>query len=77
MAKIIELDWKKRPSLQSIKNWLTKTIKKENKTINTPFSRYYNYDEQYVKINGQWMYRLALFNVKNNIIGARKNQKKH
>ncbi len=68
IAKIIELEWNKRPSPQSIKNWLTKTIKKENKTIKTPFSGYYNYDEQYVKINGQWMYRLALFDVKNNIL---------
>ncbi len=32
------------------------------------FSGYYNYAEQYVKINGQWMYRLALFNIKNNIL---------
>lgn len=68
IAKIIELEWKKRPSPQSIKNWLVKTIQKENKTINTPFSGYYNYDEQYVKINGKWMYRLALFDVKNNIL---------
>lgn len=68
MAKIIELEWNKRPSPQSIKNWLTKTIKKENKTIETLFSGYYNYDEQYVKINGQWMYRLALFDIKNNIL---------
>ncbi len=68
IAKIIELEWNKRPSPQSIKNWLTKTIKKENKTIKKSFSGYYNYDEQYVKINGQWMYRLALFDVKNDIL---------
>lgn len=68
IAKIIEIEWNQQPSPQSIKNWLTKTIKKENKNIKTFFSGYYNYDEQYVKINGQWMYRLALFDVKNNIL---------
>lgn len=31
IAKIIELEWNKRPSPQSIKNWLTKTIKRKNK----------------------------------------------
>ena len=68
IAKITELIWNKRPSPQSIKNWLTKTIKNENTTIKTPFSGYYNYDEQYVKINGRWKYRLALFDVKNDIL---------
>jgi len=68
IAKIIELKWNKRPSPQSIKNWLTKTIKKKNKTITTFYSGYYNYDEQYVKINGQWMYRLALFDIINNTL---------
>ena len=68
IAKIIELEWNKRPSPQSIKNWLTKTIQKENQTIKTSFSGYYNYDEQYVKINGKWMYRLTLFDVKNDIL---------
>jgi len=75
IAKIIELEWNKRPSPQSIKNWLTKTTKKKNKTIKTLFSGYYNYDEQYVKINGQWMYRLALFDIKKQYLSPRKNNK--
>lgn len=28
IAKIIEIIWNKRPSPQTIKNWLTKTVKK-------------------------------------------------
>jgi transposase-like protein len=68
IARIIELEWNKMPSPQSIKNWLTKTIKNEKITTQTLFSGYYNYDEQYVKINGKWQYRLALFDVKNDIL---------
>lgn len=53
ISKIIELDWNKRPSPQSIKNWLSKTIQNRNNDNKTDYSGYYNYDEQYVKINGK------------------------
>jgi transposase-like protein len=39
-------------SHQTIHNWLQKTTKNQIKNINTNYSRYYCYDEQYVKING-------------------------
>ncbi|MEG3225511.1 MAG: hypothetical protein BME94_08425 [Methanobacteriales archaeon Met13] len=31
------------------------------KQLKTSYSGYYCYDEQYVKINGTWMYRLTLY----------------
>jgi len=48
-------------SHQTIHNWLQKTTKNQIKNINTSYSGYYYYDEQYVKINGLWMYRLTLY----------------
>jgi transposase-like protein len=49
------------PSHQTIQNWLR--IEQENmiKNVNSPYSGYYCYDEQYVKIKGTWMYRLTLY----------------
>jgi transposase-like protein len=76
ISKIIELDWNKRPSPQSIKNWLSKTIQNRNKDTKADYSGYYNYDEQYVKINGKWMFRLALFDVKSNILVKEKIEEK-
>ena len=76
ISKIIELDWNKRPSPQSIKNWLSKTIQNRNNDTKTDYSGYYNYDEQYVKINGKWMFRLALFDVKNNNLFKEKIEEK-
>ena len=76
ISKIIELDWNKKPSPQSIKNWLSKTIQNKNNDTKTHYSGYYNYDEQYVKINGKWMFRLALFDVKNNILVKEKIEEK-
>jgi len=76
IAKIIEIEWNKRPSPQSIKNWLKETVFKKKKESKTIYSGYYNYDEQYVKINGQWMYRLALFDIKNNILVKEKIEEK-
>ena len=76
ISKIIELEWNKRPSPQSIKNWLSKTIQNRNINTKTDYSGYYNYDEQYVKINGKWMFRLALFDVKNNILVKEKIEEK-
>lgn len=48
-------------SYQTIHNWQQKTTKNQIQNIKTNYSGYYCYDEQYVKINGIWMYRLTLF----------------
>lgn len=55
------------PSHQTIKNWLT--IKPETKINNdiTVYSGYYSYDEQYIRINGNRMYRLTLYDTIVNI----------
>lgn len=47
-------------SHQTVDNWLQKP---ENTQIDVKpdYSGYYCYDEQYVKINGIWMYRLTLY----------------
>jgi transposase-like protein len=49
------------PSHQTIQNWLQ--IKPKNKIKNTKrhYSGYYCYDEQYLRINGDRMYRLTLY----------------
>ena len=39
-------------SHQTIHNWLQKTTENQIESINTSYSGYYCYDEQYVKING-------------------------
>ncbi len=48
-------------SHQTIHNWLQTTAKNQDTNIKTNHSGYYCYDEQFVKINGVWMYRLTLF----------------
>src|SRR5665811_238060 len=48
-------------SYQTIHNWQQKTSKNQINNIKTTYSGYYCYDEQFVKINGVWMYRLTLF----------------
>ncbi len=48
-------------SYQTIHNWQKKTSKNQINNIKTTYSGYYCYDEQYVKINGVWMYCLTLF----------------
>jgi transposase-like protein len=48
-------------SYQTINNWMQKTTKNHISNIETNYSGYYSYDEQYVKIKGIWMYRLTLF----------------
>jgi len=48
-------------SYQTIHNWQQITTKNQIQNIGTYYSGYYCYDEQYVKINGVWMYRLTLF----------------
>jgi transposase-like protein len=47
-------------SYQTIHNWLQKTTENQIKNVETLYSGYYCYDEQYVKINSVWMYRLTL-----------------
>jgi transposase-like protein len=48
-------------SYQTIHNWVHATTKNHISNIEADYSGYYCYDEQYVKINGVWMYRLTLF----------------
>jgi hypothetical protein len=48
-------------SYQTIRNWVQTTTKNHISNIEANYSGYYCYDEQYVKINGVWMYRLTLF----------------
>jgi transposase-like protein len=48
-------------SYQTIYNWLQITTKNQITNVETNYSGYYCYDEQYVKINGVWMYRLTLY----------------
>jgi transposase-like protein len=48
-------------SYQTINNWMQTTSKNHIRNIEANYSGYYCYDEQYVKINGVWMYRLTLF----------------
>jgi transposase-like protein len=50
-----------RISYQTIHNWLQTTTKNQITNIKTNYSGYYYYDEQNVKINGVWMYRLTLY----------------
>jgi len=54
-------------SYQRIHNWQQKTSQNQIQNIKTNYSGYYCYDEQYVKINGVWMYRLTLFDHISNI----------
>ena len=48
-------------SYQTIHNWVQTTTKNHISNIEANYPGYYCYDEQYVKINGVWMYRLTLF----------------
>jgi transposase-like protein len=48
-------------SYQTIHNWLQTTTKNQITNIETNYSGYCCYDEQFVKINGVWMYRLTLY----------------
>jgi transposase-like protein len=48
-------------SYQTIYNWLQTTTKNQIRNIEANYSGYYCYDEQFVKINGVWMYRLKLY----------------
>jgi len=48
-------------SHQTIHNWMQTTTENHISNIETNYSGYYCYDEQYVIIKGIWMYRLILF----------------
>ncbi len=41
------------PSHTSIRNWQTKKLENRIENINTSYSGYYSYDEQWIKLNGQ------------------------
>ena len=60
-------------SYQTIHNWVHATTKNHISNIEADYSGYYCYDEQYVKINGVWMYRLTLFD---HILNIPVNEKK-
>ena len=49
------------PSHQTIQNWLQIASENMIQNLNTSYSGYYCYDEQYIKIKGIWMYRLTLY----------------
>ncbi|MCK9151942.1 ISNCY family transposase [Methanobacterium alcaliphilum] len=49
------------PSHQTIRNWLTINTKNMIKNTERFYSGYYTYDEQFLRINGQRMYRLTLY----------------
>ena len=49
------------PSHQTIKNWLTINNKNMIKNTERFYSGYYTYDEQFLRINSQRMYRLTLY----------------
>ncbi|MBM4241492.1 MAG: ISNCY family transposase [Euryarchaeota archaeon] len=49
------------PSHQSIQNWLQTGATKRITNIKAPYSGYYCYDEQHIKIKGKWNFRLTLY----------------
>jgi len=49
------------PSHQTINNWLQTGAKKRITNIKAPYSGYYCYDEQHIKIKGKWNFRLTLY----------------
>ena len=55
------------PSHTTIKNWLTIDVKSHIQNIQTVYSGYYCYDEQYIRLNGQRHYRLTLYDTILNI----------
>lgn len=70
MSKLVEIFANRCPSYQTIKNWITQIKEPKIKETKTNFSGYYSFDEQYIKENGQWIYRLALFDIINNVVVA-------
>ena len=69
-AKKIEISLGIKISHQSVRNWIVEYVKDQNIEINeeksliknksAPYSGYYVYDEEYLKINGKKHYRLTL-----------------
>lgn len=55
------------PSHQTIRNWLKINTKNMIKNTERFYSGYYTYDEQFLRINGQRMYRLTLYDQIRNI----------
>jgi transposase-like protein len=50
-----------QPSHTSIRNWQTTKLGNRIENIGVGYSGYYSYDEQWIKLNGLWHYRLTLF----------------
>lgn len=49
------------PSFTSIRNWQTTDLGNRIENIETDYSGYYCYDEQWIKLNGRRSYRLTLY----------------
>lgn len=49
------------PSHTSIKNWQTTDVENRIENIETDYSGYYSYDEQWIKLNALRHYRLTLY----------------
>jgi len=49
------------PSHTSIMNWQTNELGNRIENIDVNYSGYYTYDEQWIKLNGLWHYRLTLY----------------
>jgi len=49
------------PSHTSIRNWQTKDLGNRIENIDAPYSGYYSYDEQWIKLDAQRYYRLTLY----------------
>ncbi|OPX58246.1 MAG: hypothetical protein A4E25_01766 [Methanobacterium sp. PtaB.Bin024] len=69
VAHRVKKDTKVDISYQTIENWILE-YKKDNKDSNNPYSGYYIFDVEWVKIKSIWNYRFTLFDSKQNIIVA-------
>ena len=60
LKKIFLSIYENAPSHQTIYNWIKNAFTK-SKSRDSNFSGYYCYDEQYLRFNGQRVYRLSMF----------------
>lgn len=67
IAKYFEIFIGIKISHQSIKNWITFDVKDRIENEKHPYSGYYVYDEQFLRLNGIRHYRLLLYDAKLNI----------
>ena len=69
ISKIMELLEHAHPSAQTIKNYISEESEKLKKLRkNITLSGHYGYDEQYIKINGEKYYILAIIDVKTRLL---------